>query len=136
MTTPEFSRMFDVRQCEGRAVTLIADNAERQALALRFALVSIASLGAELVLRREEQGASATGTLRAEITQSCAVSGDDLPVSIDEPLTLRFVPASDHVPTEEEVELDADALDEIEFAGSSFDLGEAVAQSMALAIDP
>jgi len=34
------------------------------------------------------------------------------------------------------VELDAEDLDEIEYEGSSFDLGEAVAQSLALAIDP
>ena len=53
---------------------------------------------------------------------------------IDEPLALRFVPAR---PVEvEELELEADALDEIEFEGHSFDLGEAVAQSLALAIDP
>ena len=32
--------------------------------------------------------------------------------------------------------LDADALDEIPFSGTQFDVGEAVAQSLALAIDP
>jgi len=34
------------------------------------------------------------------------------------------------------VELAAGDLDEIEFTGTQFDLGEAVAQSLALAIDP
>ena len=33
-------------------------------------------------------------------------------------------------------ELDAKACDEIEYSGTSFDLGEAVAQSLALVIDP
>ena len=37
---------------------------------------------------------------------------------------------------DEEVELLADELDEIPFTGDSFDLGEAVAQTLALAIDP
>ena len=36
----------------------------------------------------------------------------------------------------EEVELDEGELDEIPFEGHLFDLGEAVAQSLALAIDP
>jgi uncharacterized metal-binding protein YceD (DUF177 family) len=66
--------------------------------------------------------------------QSCAVSGEDLAVRIDEPLALRFVPAAQ--PEGEEIELDADELDEIPFEGHVFDLGEAVAQSLALAIDP
>jgi hypothetical protein len=34
------------------------------------------------------------------------------------------------------VELEADDCDEIEFDGTQFDLGEALAQSLALAIDP
>ena len=63
-----------------------------------------------------------------------AVSGEDLPVRIDEPLALRFVPAAE--PEEEELELAESDLDEIPFEGHVFDLGEAVAQSLALAIDP
>ena len=35
-----------------------------------------------------------------------------------------------------EIELEAEDLDEIEYAGEKFDLGEAIAQSLALAIDP
>ena len=77
----------------------------------------------------------ATGRLRADIVQSCAVSGEDLPVGIDEPLALRFVPETDH-PPEQDSELDPGPWDEIEYAGESFDLGEAVAQTLALAIDP
>ena len=38
--------------------------------------------------------------------------------------------------TEEELELEATDLDEIPFDDHTFDLGEAVAQSLALAIDP
>ena len=37
---------------------------------------------------------------------------------------------------EEELELEEDDLDEIPFEGHTIDLGEAVAQSLALAIDP
>ena len=53
-----------------------------------------------------------------------------------EPVTFRFVPRTRRHTPDEEIELDADDCDEIEYAGSHFDLGEAVAQSLALAIDP
>jgi hypothetical protein len=46
----------------------------------------------------------AQGRLRAAIVQSCAISGEDLPVAIDEPLALRFVPETPVA--EDEIELD------------------------------
>ena len=38
--------------------------------------------------------------------------------------------------SEDEIEITADDCDEIEYEGMTFDLGEAVAQSLGLAIDP
>lgn len=134
--TPEFSRPFDVRQLDHRAVQLVADAAERAALSKRFGIVRIDRLEAEVVLERDGSALSAKGTLNADIVQSCAVSAEDLEVAICEPLAFRFVPeTSEHHP-DEELELDADELDEIEFSGTTIDLGEAIAQSVALAIDP
>lgn len=132
----EFSRIFDVRQVEGKAVTLVANEAERAALAERFAIVRIDRLEAELLLGRKGHVVNAQGTLTADIVQSCAVSAEDLPVAIRERIAFRFVPENEARAPDEEIELDADELDEIEYSGSTFDLGEAVAQSMALAIDP
>ena len=73
---------------------------------------------------------------RAAVVQSCSVSGEDLPVSIDEPVSLHFVPARGPSAPDEEIELEAQELDEIEFSGSLFDLGEELAQTLAVAIDP
>ena len=134
--TPEFSRTFDVRQLDHKDVRLVADEGERAALAERFGLVRIDRLEAVVLIEREGQALKADGVLTAEIVQSCAVSAEDLPVAIREPLALRFVPATAAHTPDEEIELDADDLDEIEFTGASIDLGEAVAQSLALAIDP
>ncbi len=133
---PEFSRAFDVRQSEGKAVRLEASEAERAALARRFGLVAVNRLEADVVLNRDGLAVDASGRLSADFVQSCAVSGEDLPVAVDELLAFRFVPASDAHAPDEEVELDAGDLDEIEYHGTHFDLGEAVAQSLALAIDP
>lgn len=132
----EFARVFDVRQAEGKAVTLVADEAERAALATRFDIVRIDRLEAEIVLHRDGAAVDAKGVLVADIVQSCAVSAEDLPVAIREPLAFRFVPESAGHTPDEEVELEEGDLDEIEYSGSTFDLGEAVAQSVALAIDP
>ncbi len=78
--------------------------------------------------------------MEAAITQNCAVSGEPFAVTVHEPITLVFVPAGE--PTEDatageiEIELEREELDEIEYEGDAIDLGEAVAQTLALAIDP
>ena len=134
MSAPEFSRPVDARQIATKPIVLEASAEERKALARRFGIVAIKQLQATVRLERAGDAIVARGRLSAAIVQSCAVSGEDLPVRIDEPLALRFVPA---VQVEgEEIELEADELDEIAFEGHEFDLGEAVAQSLALAIDP
>lgn len=132
--TTEFSRMVDRRRLNAAPLRLVADEPERKALARRFGLIAVDRLEAEVTLEVDAAAVDAKGTLSAEIVQTCAVSGDDLPVRIEEPLTLRFVPEAPV--TEEELELAEEQLDEIAYSGTSFDLGEAVAQSLALAIDP
>ena len=134
MTEPEFSRPIDVRHLPTAPLTLTANDEERAALAARFGLVSIGRLEAEVTVTPDGEAVDAAGRLRAAIVQSCAVSGEDLPVTIDEPLALRFVPEREI--EEEELELEEGELDEIPYAGTVFDVGEAVAQSLALAIDP
>jgi uncharacterized metal-binding protein YceD (DUF177 family) len=134
MNPSEFPREFNLRSLPDDAVILTATPEERAALARRFGLVSIHSLEAVVTLAPDGQGVAAQGRLSADIVQSCAISGEDLPVGIDEPLALRFVP--ERAVAEDEIELEAEELDEITFSGTSFDLGEAVAQTLALSIDP
>lgn len=139
MTNPtpvEFSREFDVRQCEGKAPHIEANEAERAALAKRFGIVRIDRLEANLVLHRKDRVIDATGTLSADIVQACAVSAEDLPVQVREPLQIRFVPEMRVYAPDQEIELSAEDCDEVEYTGSHFDLAEAVAQTLALAIDP
>ncbi len=133
---PEFSHPIDVRQSEGQQLQLSASENERAALAKRFDLVRIDLLQAELVLTRKGRIVEASGTMRADFVQSCAVSAEDIAVHVEEPLALRFVPErGDHSP-DAEIELDAEDCDEIDYAGTTIDPGEAVAQSLGLAIDP
>jgi uncharacterized metal-binding protein YceD (DUF177 family) len=135
MNEAEFSRMVEVGQADGRRLHLTASEAECAALARRFDLISVKRLEASVELTREGTTVSASGTLSAKVVQSCAISGEDLPSSIKEPLSLRFVPQTEPTPGEE-LELTAEDCDEIPYSGTSLDIGEAVAQSLALAIDP
>ena len=130
----EFTRMIDLREIGNAPVVLTATAEECAALAKRFALVAVESLSASVILNPLGQDVKANGRVTAQIVQSCAVSGEDISVTIDEPLALRFIPV--RPVGEAELELTAEELDDIPFEGTAFDLGEAVAQSMALAIDP
>ena len=138
---PEFSRPISLRQILGPPVDLKASDAERQALAKRFSISSVAALSAQGTLNRKGDRVDARGTLVADIVQACAVSGEDFPVHIEEEIAVRFVPEGSIHPSlqegdEIEIELEKSNLDEVEYTGDTFDLGEAVAQTLALAIDP
>jgi len=132
----EFSRMADTRAIDEKTVHLSASADECAALARRFAIVAVTRLEADIALVKNGAAVLATGTLSADIIQACAISAEDVAVSICETLNLRFEPATAAPRSEAEIELDADDLDVIEFSGTAFDLGEAVAQTLALAIDP
>ena len=135
---PEFSRMVDRRAITAAPVVLTATDAECAALAERFAIVAVRHLTATVSLEAQGEEVRATGNVEAGVVQACAVSGDELDVSISEPLALHFVPTSalPEYDPDEEVELTEEELDQIPYDGTAFDLGEAVAQSLALAIDP
>jgi uncharacterized metal-binding protein YceD (DUF177 family) len=129
--------MIKARPLPAEPVVIEATAAECAALAARFALGAVESLRAEIALEPKPRAIRATGRLLARIMQPCAVSGEDFPVTIDEPVDLRFVEENQRPATpDEELELEADDCDEIEYAGDMFDLGEAVAQTLGLAIDP
>jgi uncharacterized metal-binding protein YceD (DUF177 family) len=135
----ELTRMIKARPLPAGAVVIEATADERAALAVRFGLGAVHSLRAEVALEQKSRAIRATGRLRADILQPCAISAEDFPVTIDEPIDLRFVEDRERPMTEDErleIELEADDCDEIAFSGDMFDLGEAVAQTLGLAIDP
>lgn len=135
----ELTRMIKARPLPAGTVVIEATPEERAALAARFGLGAVHALRAEVALDQKARAIRATGQLHAEIMQPCAISAEDFPVTIDEPVDLRFVEDSGRPMTEDEameIELEADDCDEIAFTGEMFDLGEAIAQTLGLAIDP
>ena len=138
MSTPEFSRpvRVDTLGAEPRTLTIEADAAERAALARRFGLVEISRLGAKAALVRNGVEVVATGRIDVAVTQSCVASGDPVGATLDEPFELVFRPAPEPVRPDEEVELSESELDVIFYDGGAVDLGEAVAETLLLSLDP
>ena len=136
---PEFSRTVrvDTLGADPRRLAIEADEAERAALARRFGIPDIARLEAELSLTRTGTTVDASGTLRAEVTQSCVATGEPVPAGIEEPFRIRFAPPPEpaHGP-EEEIELSEKDLDIVFYEGAAVDVGEAVAETLSLALDP
>lgn len=137
MSAPEFSRLIKPRALPPEPLRLVANEEEATALAHRFGVTAVEGFTAEVALTPSGRAVLAEGRIAARITQPCAVSGEALSYAVDEPVVLRFVPARRAPATpDEEIELAADELDEIEYDGEIFDLGEELAQSLGLAIDP
>ncbi len=139
MSEGELSRIAKVRPLPGDTQIIEANAGERAALSKRFDLAGIESLVATIELEERAQSIRAEGRLDAQITQICAISAEEFPVRISEPLDLKFVPSGSLAVTgneDDEIELEADDCDEIEYSGDTLDIGEAVAQTLGLAIDP
>ena len=134
--TPEFSRSFKLDSLgQPQDVVLEANPAECAALAARFSLESIAALSATVRIAPAPKGIEAHGRLTAHVVQTCVATGDPIPADIAQDFAIRFV-APDTEMAAEEVELSAEDCDVMEHDGQAIDLGEAVAQTLGLALDP
>ena len=135
---PEFSRRvaLDVIGAGGHKTGIAADAGECAALATRFGWTRIESLTANANLLARAGGVDALGTLNAVIERACVASGDPVRESVEEAFAIHFVRAGDEAAVEGEIELDEDELDMVEFDGAAVDIGEAVAQTLALSVDP
>jgi len=132
--TPELPHPIRLDQVTraGLRLTIEADAAQRAALAVRMGIPAIAALRCKFRLRREgESVVTAEGTLTARVTQTCVVSLEDFETTVAETFRVRFVPSG-----EEREDVDPDDDDEIPYEDGVFDLGEAAAEQLGLALDP
>ena len=138
MSEPEFSRPIrvDTLGAAPRAVAIEAEAPEREALARRFALVAIDRLSAEAAVSRAGATVVAEGRLSAAVTQSCVATGAPLEAELDEPFRIEFRPQPEPGAPDEEIELDESELDVVFYESAAIDLGEAVAETLSLSLDP
>ena len=137
-SSPEFSEILKLSNIGSAPIKskITASENQRAALAKRFDLPSIESFSADYIVKAENDRFVFTGTITATLHQLCAISGRDFPVSISEPFNIAFVEKTDMENLDEEVELDSDDCDILEYENAQFDIGEALAQTLYLALDP
>ena len=136
MTDP-FAHQLRLDQIrDGERLDLVADDGERRIVAKRLDLGSLDRLDAHVTLSRKGEMVRATGRLAAALEQSCAVTGDPVPAHVDEPFDLLFMPEPTSGKPEQEVELGAEDCDVVFHDGAVIDLGSAIADTLALSLDP
>lgn len=141
----EFSRPFALAQLgeEGRRdLTLEAAPDEAGALAQRFGVSAVSQLKAEVRISGEaKEGLRASGKIKARVVQPCVVTLEPVESALSVPFAVRLVAEgpTDGTSTlfEGEVELteeEAEGEDTETYFGETVDLGEIVAQTLALHI--
>lgn len=142
MSDLPFSHMVLVKDVPpaGKHINISASEDERAALAAFLGLPAIAKLAASFRLRPwGRSGLAVEGDLAAEVTQTCVVSLDDLPVSVREEISEKFIEQDprakepeDSVGGEHEADLDSPEL----IVNGRVDLGALAAEYLALSLDP
>ncbi|MDT7534039.1 DUF177 domain-containing protein [Sphingobium sp. SA2] len=135
---PEFSRPIKVDQI-GRlagSVHIAAKSEERMALMRRFGLIALDRLEADYGLSEDNGAIVARGRIRATLSQPCVATGLPVPEQIDSDFLLRFIVEGTDVVDSDELELDVEDCDTIGYDGQIIDMGEAVAETMALVMAP
>ena len=138
MSAPEFSRpvRVDSLGATARKLRIEADESERAGLARRFGLAALARLEAQLDIRREGSEVTISGAIAAVAVQTCVATGEPVTARIEAPFAIAFRPQPDAAGAEEGIELSDSELDVVFYDAASIDVGEAVAETLALNLDP
>ena len=121
---------------DGERIDVTANEAARAEIADRLGLTRLDRLEAHVVLERNGANILAKGRVLASLDQSCVITSEPVAAHIDEPFEVKFVPEPTVATPDEEIELAADDCDIMFHDGATIDLGAAVADSLALALDP
>lgn len=121
---------------DGERMALSADESERRRIAERLRLPSLDRLEAHATLERNGAVVRVRGRLKASLCQSCVVTDEPVDAHIDEAFDLLFVPEPVPAGSKEEIELGHSDCDVAFHDGTAIDLGGAIADTLALSLDP
>ncbi len=135
--TDDFAHRLPLNQIrDGERIDLNADEDERKAVADRLELRGLDRLNAHATLERKGEIVRAVGRLKASLRQSCVVTDEPVDAHVDEAFDIHFVPEPRIDSPDEEVELVASDCDVVFHDGAAIDLGSAIADTLALSLDP
>lgn len=115
-------------------ITLEANSEQCAALAVRFDLPTIYSLKANIIM--SDDPIQMRGKMHGKIDQICVATGEIINCSVEEDITINFLETPAVDPNDSEIELEDEDCETIFYKGREIDIGEAIAQSLYLAIDP
>jgi uncharacterized metal-binding protein YceD (DUF177 family) len=139
--TTRFSRPIDVEALGGEPfeVEIGAGDDERAALARRFELVSLEHLAASVRLTKLAKRGHfrLSGHMSADVVQSCVVTLEPVASHIEEDFERLYSESAPGPAGRAEVELTLASEEPAEaIEGGFIDAGEALAEQLALALDP
>lgn len=148
----EFSRTVEAANLPsgGREISVKADSNELAALTRRFGLLALTQLQGAVRLtpfggkNGEGRGIEVSGRFEAQVQQPCVVTLDPVDAALVETFTVRYVPEevlSENLGPDGELVIEdanEESLEPLEGAleDGKVDIGEMVAQHLALALDP
>ncbi len=140
---PEFSRIIHaeaVRRAD-QTETIEATESERRALAERFELEQVGRLVARVRLRAVRGGSMirVSGSLEADVVQTCVITLDPVPARVEESFEALFAPESMIEDPGDEIDFDpnlSDADIPEPMVNNRIDIGELTAQHLSLGLDP
>ena len=121
---------------DGERIDLAADDAERGRIAERIGLRSLDRLDAHATKEHPGEIVRVRGRLTAALCQSCVVTDEPVDAHVDEAFDIVFLPEPKAGTPGEEIELGEADCDTVFHDGSAIDLGSAIADTLALSIDP
>jgi uncharacterized metal-binding protein YceD (DUF177 family) len=121
---------------DGERLDLVADDNERRAVAERLGVGSIDRFEAHVALERTVDVVRARGRVLAALEQSCVVTGEPVAAHVDEPFAILFMREPPASGPDEEIELGESDCDVVFHDGAAIDLGGAIADTLALSLDP
>ena len=121
---------------DGDRLDLVADAGERESIAQRLGLAALDRLEAHVTLSRTGDIVRVKGRIAASLDQSCVVTGAAVPAHVDDPFEIMFTPEPEAACSDEEIELRQADCDAVFHDGAAIDLGTAIADTLALSLDP
>ncbi len=135
--TDRFAHQLRLDQIrDGERMDLVADENERAEVARRLGLDGLERMDAHVSLAKTGDVVRATGRLLASLTQSCVVTREPVTAHVDEPFDIMFMPEPPPSAPDEEIELGSGDCDVVFMDGAVIDLGSALADTLALSVDP
>lgn len=135
-TSNEFSRTYVVDRLptQGVEFRVGADAVERSAVAARLHLVRLDALEASGRITSEGSPdlIGVRGVLHARLVQSCVVTFDEVPATLDIPWERLFTRQPDEV----EAVIDPEDVEPEPLDSAQIDVGELVVEELSLGLDP